>query len=165
MTTSINLKCGVCNKFLGVFNGDMTRLMKAKFLKCLTCNTNFHNPYYVGFFTGLFSSKKDRIIKILNTIKENEEVARIIQEEKLLKEKIRIQEEKNQIKAKEKLLRTSYFIEGDGGKKPYSKDEITNLMRKGKIKLATKIKLGFDTEDYKNVYDFKEFNRDFKDFL
>jgi hypothetical protein len=143
----------------------MTLLMKSKFIKCLSCNTILKNPYYVGFFTGLFSSKKDHIIKILNTIKENEEIARRIQEEKLLKEKIRIQEEKDRIKANKKLLKESYFLEEDGGKKPHSKEDITKLMSKGKIKLITRIKLGFDTEDYKTVCDFKEFNRDFKDFM
>ena len=77
MQTRINLTCPSCGIYLDKIDCDMTRLMKAKRIRCISsCNQTFDNPYYVGFFSGLFSSRKDLIIQILNklAIEEKEQI-------------------------------------------------------------------------------------------
>jgi hypothetical protein len=167
MQTRIALTCPSCGIYLDKIDCDMTRLMKAQLIECRGnhCYQKFDNPYYVGFFSGLFSSRKDLIIQILNklAIEEKEQIElkerqRIDQERKKL-----IKEEK--IAAYQKKLNESYFIEDNGDEKPYSLKKIKSLLSSGEIKLSTKIKYGYETDKYLPVFSFEELNQDFKDFL
>jgi hypothetical protein len=127
----------------------------------------------VGMFLIFYIITKFRnIAKASRLEEEKEKKAQARKKQKKMEaienEKKRVEAEANEaarIAAYQKKLGESYFLEQDGGETPYSMEEIKNLMQTGDLKLNSKIKYGYENNDYKPVFSFEELNQDFKDFL
>jgi hypothetical protein len=163
--TIVNLICPYCNTYIKHASVTMERLFNCKKLKCMSCSSDFGNPYYLGLFDVLFSSKQAGFIAELQGFireekeQEDEERRQILEKER--EETIK----KERVEAYQRKLNESYFVEEDGGEKPYSEDDIKDLMRQGELKLSSKIKYGYETEEYSPLFSFEEFNQDYKKFM
>jgi hypothetical protein len=160
-------KCGINIKKAHM---DRDRLCNTKILKCLSCKVKMINPYYISSFNKLFfRTKIDNINATLNLLalqeknREDELRRGILAKEQ--EERLKLKEEENRILAYQEMLNESYFLEEENGEKPYSLEQVKQLMSNGKIRLSTKIKYGYDSTVYKPVFSFEELNQNYKDFI